>query len=197
MIARRAGLTVFVVVLSSCLLFANNAGRFKGESLRGLHGAFVTVHYSGKPHSEAGLTETQLASEVSLRLQIAGLKVLTEPEWKKTAGRPYLYVNIIDTGLLGKGQKAMGYVYTCTLDLMQETSLARNPRSIIDACTWSRGATIAVPSNDLGQVRVLVGDLASEFAAAVRAANLPRRETASYRSLEKLLFGSYIPLCAF
>jgi hypothetical protein len=186
---RRSGLTVvslLLVGLGSSISTASDARRFTVGSLHGLRGAFVTVHYSGKPHPEAGLTDNQLASEVSLRLQVAGLNVLTESEWKKTPGKPYLYLNLIDTGIPGRGKKDIGHVYTCSLDLMQETSLTRSPGLVVDACTWSRGATIVVPSNDLSQVRILIGDLASEFTTAVTAANQPKRETtATSKPLEK------------
>jgi hypothetical protein len=150
-----------------------------------LRGAYVTVHYTGKVRPEAGLTEALIASEVSLRLRIAGLNVLTEEEWRKTAGKPYLFVNIIDTGIPGTKGAEIGQVFTCSLDLMQEASLTRSRETNVDVCTWSRGATLVIPSNDLGQVRVLVGDLASEFTSAVAAANHRGGESTSSRPLEK------------
>jgi hypothetical protein len=52
------------------------------------------------------LTEAPLVSEILLRLRIADLNVLTEAEWEKTSGKPFLYVNILDTGIPGtKGEK--------------------------------------------------------------------------------------------
>jgi hypothetical protein len=185
MLTRKIGTSLLLLSLAGFLAHARVETRYKSDSLRGLRGAYVSVQYGGTPHREAGLTSSQIAAEVSLRLRIAGLNVLTESEWRQEPGRPYLYVNIAETTIPGQGKADLGQVYTCSVDLMQETSLMRSPGSAVDACTWSRGATIIVPPNDLGQVRVLVGDLATEFTAAARAANRPGGEATSSRSLEK------------
>jgi hypothetical protein len=158
-----------LLLSSATLAHVRNEGR--GDSVGGLHSVFVSVHVDGKSLAASGLTDPQVWSAVVLRLRLAGLNVLNEEEWEKTQGKPYLYVSLNDTLLSGQAGHPAGYVCTCSLDLMQDVALARPPHSHVDACTWSRAATLIVPPNDGAQVRVLVDDLATEFTDAVTAAN--------------------------
>ncbi len=185
MIVRRGVSILLAILLGWCISFARKSSASEGASLRGLRAVYVKVHYAGRPHPKAGLTKSQLAAEVSLRLKIAGLRVVPRSEWEKTAGRPYVYLDVTDTALPSGEGNRLGYVYTCSLDLMQESSLVRSRESIVDACTWSQGATIVVPPNDLGQVRILIGNLASEFTAAVRGADQATRESIPSGMVEK------------
>ena len=159
------------VLLISSVTIAQTREGGSQESLRGLRSVFVSVHQNGPAEGGRGLTDSQIWSEIVLRLQIAGLNILTENEWAKTRGRPYLYLNLTDTSLAGQGRNSVGYVCTCSLDLMQEAGLARDPKTIVDACTWSRGATVVDPTADLLHLRMLIDNLASQFGSAVLAAN--------------------------
>ena len=165
-----AAIVAAMIVLSSVTLaHARNEG--PGDSVRGLRSVFVSVHVDGKSLAASGLTNPQVWSAVVLRLRLAGIGVLNEGEWEKTQGRPYLSVSLNDTLLSEQAGRPAGYVCTCSFDLMQDVALARQPRSHVDACTWSRGATLIVPPNDGAQVRMLVDNLATEFTNAVTAAN--------------------------
>jgi len=68
---------------------------------------------------------------------------------------------------------------------MEDVILTRDTKSVVEACTWSRGATVVVPAGELAQVRVLAGDLASEFTAALRSANQGKAEATSFRAPEE------------
>jgi hypothetical protein len=164
------GIVAAIMLLCSfTLAHVRNGG--PGESVKGLRSVFVSVHIDGRSLAGSGLTNPQVWSAVVLRLRLAGLTVLNEGEWEKTQGKPYLYVHLSDTALSEQGGHPAGYVCTCSFDLMQDVALARQPRSHVDACTWSRGATLIVPPNDLAQVRILVDNLATEFTSDVTAAN--------------------------
>jgi hypothetical protein len=165
-----AAIVAAMMVLNSVTLaHARNGG--PGASVRGLHGVFVSVRVDGKSLAASGLTDSQVWSAVALRLRLANLGVLNEKEWEKTPGKPYLFVSLNDTMLSGQAGHPAGYVCTCSLDLMQDVALSREPSSHVDACTWSRGATLIVPPTDAVQVRMLVDNLALEFTNAVTAAN--------------------------
>jgi hypothetical protein len=179
MTMRRLGLMLIGVLLVGGGALARPGEGGSRESLRGLKGVFVSVHQNPGRQPDHGLTNSELWSEIVVRLQNAGLKVLNEEEWEKTRGKPYLYLNLTDTVLAGKGQTGAGYLYTCSLDLMQEVALTRGAGDIVDACTWSRGVTIVVPSNNLRQLRMVVDKLAAEFTDAVEAARRTAPEAAS------------------
>jgi hypothetical protein len=142
-----------------------------GDSLKGLRSMFVTVHVDGKSLVSCGLTNAQVWSAVVLRLRLAGLNVLNEENWEQMQGKPYLSISLSDTVLSGSTGHPAGYVCTCSFDLMQEVSLVRQPGSSVDACTWSRGATVIIPPDEGGEVRMVVDSLATEFTSAVTAAN--------------------------
>ncbi len=151
------------------------------QSLRGLQAVYLSVHRTGVGPRSAGLSDDEVWGEILARLQFAGIRVLTEEKWAHAEGRPYLYVDLADTALGPRGRRTQGHVYTCSLNLMQEMRMVRAPGNVVDACTWSRGATVVVPSKDVAPMRILVDRLAAEFASAVKAAN---RGTPERTSLE-------------
>jgi hypothetical protein len=132
-------------------------------SLDGLEGVFVRVHFSGVPDQKDGLTAEQLWSDITLRLQAADVNVLSDTDWEKTEGKPYLYLNIEGEALSPQNNARDGFVYTCSLNLMQQVTLARKPHSKVFASTWSRGSSVVVVGHDLSIVREVVGDIASQF----------------------------------
>ncbi len=169
--ARELVAVVAAMVVLGAVTLAHTRHGGTGSSVQGLHGMFVSVHIDGKSLTAAGLTNPQVWSAVVLRLRLAGLKVLNEEERQKTPGKPYLYVSLSDTLLSKQAEHPAGYVCTCSFDLMQEVTLARPPQFPVEACTWSRGATLIVPPNDTAEVRIVVDNLAKEFADAVAEAN--------------------------
>ena len=165
-----AAIVAAMLLLSSMTVAHARNGGSEG-SLKGVHRVFVSVHVEGKSLASSGLTDPQVREAVVLRLRLAGIGVLNEEEWKKTPGKPYLYVSLNDTLLSGQMKRPGGYVCTCSFDLMEEVTPAREPRVLVDACTWSRGATLIVPVDGGAQVRMLVDNLAKDFGDAVVAAN--------------------------
>ncbi len=140
-------------------------------SLRGLKGVYVSIHFDAPPEAKYGLTEKDLLDQIDLRLNISGISVLTKDEWFDSEGRPYLYVNVVGTNALRNGKKSDLIFYTFSMELMQRVKLERTPYLPCDACTWSQGYSAIVPKEDLRTITVRVGDLASEFAQAVKNAN--------------------------
>jgi hypothetical protein len=162
---------VAAMMVPGAVTLAQTSNGGPDSPVQGLHGVFVSVHIDGKSLTGAGLTNPQVWSAVVLRLRLAGLGVLNEEEWEKAPGKPYLYVSLNDTPLSEQAGLPAGYVCTCSFDLMQEVALVRQPRSHMEACTWSRGETLIVPPNDVAEVRMVVDSLATEFANAMAAAN--------------------------
>jgi hypothetical protein len=140
-------------------------------SLRGLKGVYVSIHYDAPPEAKAGLTEKELRDVIQLRLRANGVHLLTKDEWRTTEGEPYLYVDVIGTNLLSSGEKSDLFFYTFSMELMQRVKLERPPYLACDAGTWSQGYSAIVPKRDLRTITVRIGNLAYEFAQAMKAAN--------------------------
>lgn len=64
------------------------------ETLRGLPGVAVVIEPLHPTTERDGLKRSQLLAEVEQQLKDAGIRVLTQEEWKATPGAPYLYVNV-------------------------------------------------------------------------------------------------------
>jgi hypothetical protein len=79
-----------------------------------------------------GLTKEQLQKSIEQRLMKAGITILEQEKWLKTAGRPILYVNI-NTHEYQK----YWYAYAIIVDLRQIVTLETNPDVRTLASTWS------------------------------------------------------------
>ena len=79
-----------------------------------------------------GLTKEQLQKTIEQRLMKAGITMLDQEKWLKTAGRPILYINI-NTHEYQK----YWYAYTIIVDLRQIVTLETNPDVRTLASTWS------------------------------------------------------------
>src|SRR2546425_3316356 len=64
------------------------------ETLRGLKGVGVVVERVSPDAERDGLTQSQLQTDVELRLRKAGIPALTQEECRATPGHPFLYVNV-------------------------------------------------------------------------------------------------------
>jgi len=151
-----ATLLLFFLQGSSQIISAQTA---KVKSLRGLWGVGVLIEDLHPNAKKAGLTKSQLQTDVEVELRKAGIPVLTEDERLKTPGRPVLYVNVnsIDSS---EGF----YVYNIKVDLRQLVDLRRN-RSIGNfATTWNREHVAGVGKSYFKQdVREKVRDYVNIF----------------------------------
>ncbi len=167
------------VIISSLLIGLAFSAKAYGQhnsdqtrtSLRGLEGVFVSIHYDAPPEAKYGLTQKDLRDQIDLRLNADGVTMLTKDKWFRSDGQPYLYVNVVGTNVLNNGEKSDLFFFAFSTELMQRVKLERTPHLICDACTWSQGYSAIVPKRDLRSIAVRVGDLASEFAHAMNAAN--------------------------
>jgi hypothetical protein len=147
-----------------------------GASLRGVHAVYVSVRCNAPQEQHYGLTESDLQREVTLMLGANGIRTLTRREWKRTAGSPYLFVNVVGNTLDARPEDTTLF-YTVTLELVQRVALDRSPRLRCDGITWSEGTTAVLPGNRLRTVAEQLGTLVSDFSLAVQEANSgkPRR----------------------
>ncbi len=93
---------------------------------------------------------------------MAGIKVLSDEEYVKVPGGPYLYVSV---GILGPSP----YVYNVSIGMRQVTTLLRNSSGPIYATTWDVGS-LGLTSN-LMKIRSVVKDNMDKFINAWLSVN--------------------------
>jgi hypothetical protein len=128
------------------------------------------VHVVVEPLSPAiekdGLTTNQLQKDTESKLHTAGIKVLSKEEFLKTAGKPYLYVNVNISVLKTQITR---YIFYIRVEFNQEVSLVKGSR-MVPAVTWSAGGWGIDFS--LENIRDVVKDQVDKFIIAFFAVNL-------------------------
>ncbi|MCX5895699.1 MAG: hypothetical protein NTZ51_07715 [Proteobacteria bacterium] len=134
--------------------------------LTGLKGVGVVVEDIAPEVERDGLSARQIQADVEQQLRTSGIKVLTEKEFEKSPGMPYLYVNIFtfkdDTGM---------YAYHITVALKQMVSLVRKPSATLSATTWKASVGGTVGENKLADIRSFVKESVDRFIKDYSAAN--------------------------
>ena len=126
---KQFSLLVVIFLLSSVTLAQAALNK---ETLRGIKAMEVVVENLEQDIEKDGLSTSTIQTDVEQKLRMAGIKVLTEEEWIKEPGSPYLYVGVSsykrDTGL---------YAFHIEVELSQEVILYRKPDVLCPAITWA------------------------------------------------------------
>ena len=85
------GIIVVLTLLSSSVFAVKQ--KLSQPTFGGLEGVYLAVEDLNPEIEQDGLTTNHIKGDVEQRLRLAGIKVLSEEEWKKEKGSPYLYVN--------------------------------------------------------------------------------------------------------
>ncbi len=137
-------------------------------TLNGLEGVGILVEYLTPEAEWGGLTKKELRTDLESRLRKAGIKVLTQEESRKTAGEPYLYVNVNVNTVKTESEI---YPYSIDVMLIQKTTLVRDPKQALYAVTWSTGGVGSISKELLNDLRESVGDLVEIFIKAYQSEN--------------------------
>jgi hypothetical protein len=151
------GLVAMVLSSNGATALADMPERAK-ETLRGLPGVTVVIEPLQAAAEQDGLTQRELQAEVERQLQAAGIRVLTQDEWRNTPGSPYLYVNV---SALKKNYGL--YAYSIEVCLNQLVSLLRNRDIQEFAETWETREVGTVGKGRLSTVRDSVAAHVSIF----------------------------------
>ena len=135
-------------------------------TLGGFQGVHVVVEQLSSTIEKDGLSANQLQKDAELRLQAAGIKVLSKEEFLKTVGKPYLCVNVNISILRTQITR---YIFYIRVEFNQDVSLVRSPM-VVPAVTWSVGGWGIDFS--LENIRDLVKDHVDKFVNAYFAVNL-------------------------
>lgn len=153
----RIGFILILIMLStSSFVFAKYYSDNK-ETLRGLKGVFVLIEPLKPEIEKDGLTESQIQTDVELKLRLAGIKVLSKEEQVMSPGSPYLYV----IPHIRKMDYNRGYLYTISVEFCQKVYLERDLKISSVATTWSTGCLGTDP--DLNSIRTVIKDQVDIF----------------------------------
>ncbi|WP_455388628.1 hypothetical protein [Petrachloros mirabilis] len=108
----------------------------KRDTLRGLTEISVLVEYLPDDVEREGLSREHLKRDIEVRLEQAGLRVLTISEIAKSPGAPYLYIAVYPITPPSVNSNA----YAIGLTLKQLVHLSRNPTTEFFATTWEGAA---------------------------------------------------------
>jgi hypothetical protein len=127
---KTCGLFLLFLLTAVSVASADRPDRAK-ETLRGLPGVAVVIEPLHPNAEQDGLTQRLLQDDVERRLRAAGVRVLTQEEWRNAPGSPYLYVNAAAL------KKSYGlYAYAIEVRVNQLVTLIRNHQIQEFAETW-------------------------------------------------------------
>jgi hypothetical protein len=136
-------------------------------SLRKLAGVRLVIENLDQD-TKTILSERQIQTDIELRLRRNGIRLLSEEEWLKSPGSPYLYLNL--DVLLNERTGVFSYSYR--LELNQTVLLERDSQFRMLSTTWQKtnmgyaGSTVAASA-----IREAIGDTVDRFCNDFLAAN--------------------------
>lgn len=127
------------------------------NSLKGLAGVYLLIEPLNTEARKAGLTTSQLRTDVELRLRTANIAVLTEEEGRKRPGNPYLYLDVAY-----KAENDLP-IFRVRLALIQNVFAQRNTSRLLRASTWSVGLSGYTSGTGVATIRESARDFADHF----------------------------------
>ena len=164
-----AGLALLSVTAVSPLLGQGDDESTR-KTLAGLHRVRVVVQLSDSAEVQKdGLSQSQLQTDVEVKLRQTGIIVLSQQE---AQSGPWL--NVIVSTLNVSSTNTMGmYAVSVSAELHQWVTLARNPSVRVWVSTWSTTGQFGTTAH-LSSVRDIIRDMTDQFINAYLAVN-PKR----------------------
>lgn len=158
----------------SCCLFlitgavaAKTPEQRQADTLRALPGVYFIVENVSPAGEADGLTTGQIRRDIEFQLRRAGIHIMSEAEWSRTPGRPFLYVRV---SLAKSGPR---YAYHLEVQLLQRVKLERYLElAPVQVPTWAAPEEIGViDEGQLQEVRRYLADQVARFISAYLAVN--------------------------
>jgi hypothetical protein len=131
----------------------------EADTLEGINAVSVVIEDLNDAAKTMGLTADAIRSDVELKLQVAGLHVVTASDVPGLAGAPHLYVNLTSA-------VEATYVH---VEFRQNAILERNNRTAYAVTTWQTGSLQVRPT--LQSLRDAIKGRVDEFLHDWRSVN--------------------------
>ena len=135
-------------------------------SLAGLSGVSVEVSGVMPQSAQQDVTEDTLQSDVEMRLQKAGIRVMDPEEILQVPGSPHLTLRVTTH----EDPEHFFYAFGIELALVQDVVLLRDTKLVGRGTTWSIGAVGLVGIQSLPDIRFHVWKMVDQFAKEYQAA---------------------------
>ena len=167
----RAILSSLMALAVLSFAMAAEDDEYARSTLRGLPGVYVAVGGLDPDIQEDGLTKAMFKADTEMRLQVAGIKVLSKEEWAKTQGGPVCYVDvsIVKDVALTDVLDFNLYAFEVSVELHQDVALVRDMAVKVLSPTWS--TSYVGFTNTLPRIRTKVTELVDRFIRAYQAVN--------------------------
>lgn len=136
------------------------------NSLKGLAAVYLLVEPLSSEAHDAGLSTSQLRTDIELRLRSAGITVLTVEQGSVAPGNPHLNLSVVYLR-----SKAGFSMFSTRLALIQNVLPSRNPSQLLLASTWSVSASRYTKGNGVSVIRTTVHDSVDRFCNDYLAVN--------------------------
>ncbi len=137
------------------------------EGLRGLPGVHLFVGDIKKDAEKDWLRKDKIQSDVERKLRSAGIRILTQEEWRKLPGWPFLSISVATF----KGHGSSMYAFVVEIALREQVTAIRNGRSLT-ASTWESDVIGTARAANLAEyVRENVRDEVDKFVNAFLTVN--------------------------
>ncbi len=161
---KRIGIVIGVVVVCALVKLEALALSDDTKRLRGLNGVGVVVEKIAPQVEREGLSQTQLRTDMEVKLRLAGIRVLSEQETSRMPSQPLLYLNVS----IVKTQA--GYVFAIRVALEEKVRTLRHFNMPVPAKTWEGTGALGINSS-LSHIRNTAKVLLDEFIKAYLAVN--------------------------
>lgn len=143
------------------------------ESLEGLKGVEVIVEELKSELEDFNLTATQIQKEVEVKLQNAGIQVLSKEENEKVQPlrKPYLYLKVNSFKL---PWRRSSFAFCIDIALNQQVKLRGNPeikKTIFYSPTWYKSEVGGATGKDMAEIMEGVKALTDKFITVYQSAN--------------------------
>ncbi len=158
----------------SCCLFlitgavaAKTPEQRQADTLRALPGVYFIVENVSAAGQADGLRTDQIRQDIEFQLRRAGIHIMSEAEWSRTPGKPFLYVRV---SLAKSGPR---YAYHIEVQLLQRVKLERYLElAPVQVPTWAAPEEIGIiDAEQLPEVRRYLADQMARFVSAYLAVN--------------------------
>lgn len=166
MVGRIAWMSCCLVCLGT-VVAAKTPEQRQADTLRALPGVYFVVENVSAAAEADGLTTDQIRRDVEFQLRRAGIHIMSEAEWSRTPGRPFLYVRV---SLAKSGPR---YAYHLEVQLLQRVKLERYLElPPVQVPTWAAPEEVGIiETEQLQDLRRYLADQMARFIGAYLAVN--------------------------
>lgn len=137
------------------------------DSLRGLGSVYLIVQSPNADLAAAGFDKDAIKASVQRKLEMAGIKVITNSSDLKDKDAILLIAIATVKDPTGR--------FACSIDeqLIQVTALARDSKTLVPATTWTVGVVAMIDGKEVKYLHERIEKLVDEFITDYRSVNIP------------------------